>query len=283
MREKAVVIGTLFLSVTCIVGVEIRHMRVPSVLESGSRPYVILDCDYDLSDSEGHQVDVKWFFGSDPQPFYQWLPGRPPQTIGKKFKNRIDLDYEVSGADRFRKHRALKIWKPTTELSGTYRCKVSSFVDEDFMQKSMIVYSPPKDVSLIYTQPDENHINLTCAAHGIYPKPDIDLSWGKRHRGGERGETTTLTVERNGLFDIAVNKILRMDDLVPQTVFQCLLSIPDTHYSVKEETMYFPGKVLPQLTASSESCHTSKCLLVTSATLVASVSTLYHLLKHNWA
>ena len=41
--------------------------------------------------------------------------------------------------------------------------------------------------------------------------------------------------------------------------------------------------VLPQLTASSESCHTSKCLLVTSATLVASVSTLYHLLKHNWA
>ena len=40
-----------------IVGVEIRHMRVPSVLESGSRPYVILDCDYDLSDSEGHQVN----------------------------------------------------------------------------------------------------------------------------------------------------------------------------------------------------------------------------------
>ena len=43
--------------VSGIVGVEIRHMRVPSVLESGSRPYVILDCDYDLSDSEGHQVN----------------------------------------------------------------------------------------------------------------------------------------------------------------------------------------------------------------------------------
>ena len=41
---------------------------------------------------------------------------------------------------RFRKHRALKIWKPTTELSGIYRCKVSSFVDEDFMQRRMIVY-----------------------------------------------------------------------------------------------------------------------------------------------
>ena len=41
---------------------------------------------------------------------------------------------------RFRKHRALKILNPTTELSGTYRCKVSSFVDEDFMQRRMIVY-----------------------------------------------------------------------------------------------------------------------------------------------
>ena len=43
-------------------------------------------------------------------------------------------------SSRFRKHRALKILNPTTELSGTYRCKVSSFVDEDFMQRRMIVY-----------------------------------------------------------------------------------------------------------------------------------------------
>ena len=34
----------------------------------------------------------------------------------------------------------MKILNPTTELSGTYRCKVSSFVDEDFMQRRMIVY-----------------------------------------------------------------------------------------------------------------------------------------------
>ena len=36
-------------------------------------------------------VDVKWFFRDDPQPFFQWLPGRPPQAIGQLFKNRIDL------------------------------------------------------------------------------------------------------------------------------------------------------------------------------------------------
>lgn len=122
------------------VGVEIRDMRVPRMIESGSASHVILDCDYDLRETEGTQVDVKWFFRDDPQPFFQWLPGRPPQTIGELFRDRIDLSYEVANSDQFRKHRAIKIMKPTTELSGMYRCKVSSFVDEDFMQKPMIVY-----------------------------------------------------------------------------------------------------------------------------------------------
>ena len=39
-----------------IVGVEIRQMRVPQVVQSGSTPFVILDCDYDLSETEGTQV-----------------------------------------------------------------------------------------------------------------------------------------------------------------------------------------------------------------------------------
>ena len=124
-----------------IVGVEIKDMVVPRMIESGSQSHVILDCDYDLLDNnEGYQVDVKWFFRDDPQPFFQWLPGRPPQAIGEIFQDRIDLTYEVEGSDQFRKHRAIKILNPTTELTGIYKCKVSSFVDEDFMQKPMIVY-----------------------------------------------------------------------------------------------------------------------------------------------
>ena len=62
------------------------------------------------------------------------------------------------------------------------------------------------------------------------------------HRYHERGETTTLTVEKDGLFDVSVNKLLSVEQLKPETVFQCLLMIPGTQYSVKEETMYFPGK-----------------------------------------
>jgi hypothetical protein len=30
--------------------------------------------------------------------------------------------------------------------------------------------------------------------------------------------------------------------LKPETVFKCLLTIPGTDFSIKEETLYFPGK-----------------------------------------
>ena len=115
-------------------------MRLPKVVESGVEDHIILDCLYEYGQSEAAQIDVKWFFGDDPQPFYQWLPGRRPQTIGELFRNRIDLDYEVETDDEYARHRAVKLLRPTAELSGTYKCKVSSFVDEDFMSKKMLVY-----------------------------------------------------------------------------------------------------------------------------------------------
>ena len=46
----------------------------------------------------------------------------------------------------------------------------------------------------------------------------------------------------NGLFDVTVYKTLTEVELRPETVFGCILRIPGTEYSVKEETMYFPGK-----------------------------------------
>ena len=61
-------------------------------------------------------------------------------------------------------------------------------------------------------------------------------------RSSERGVTTTLTMERRGLFDVSVYKILDEDALRKETVFGCEVSIPGTSYRITEETMYFPGK-----------------------------------------
>lgn len=38
-------------------------------------------------------------------------------------------------------YRAIKILRPTIELSGNYTCVVSTFIEEDRQTRSMLVYS----------------------------------------------------------------------------------------------------------------------------------------------
>ena len=56
------------------------------------------------------------------------------------FKESLDLNY-VAHNDTFKRHRALRVAKSDHRFSGTYQCKVSSFLDEDFQQKEVLVYS----------------------------------------------------------------------------------------------------------------------------------------------
>ena len=41
--------------------------------------------------------------------------------------------------------------------------------------------APPTDIRLIYFRPNPDQINLTCSVSGVYPKPDVRLSWGRRY------------------------------------------------------------------------------------------------------
>ena len=60
---------------------------------------------------------------------------------GDRFARHIDLSHTVHNeSDELKRHRALLIKQPTIELSGTYTCKVSTFVDEDVQQKKMVIY-----------------------------------------------------------------------------------------------------------------------------------------------
>ena len=70
--------------------------------------------------------------------------------------------------------------------------------------------------------------------------------------------TTTLTMERRGLFDVSVYKILEEDALRRETVFGCEVSIPGTSYRIREETMYFPGKGEMTIQLRSTTCHGSE-------------------------
>lgn len=54
-------------------------------------------------------------------------------------KGRLRLEHRASKKNGTA-HRALYILQPTTELSGEYKCAVSTFHEEDFMIKRMLVY-----------------------------------------------------------------------------------------------------------------------------------------------
>ena len=125
---------------TGISSVKIRELKVPSVVEVGSEN-TVLDCDFDYEADEKVQLDIKWYFNNEPAPFYQWVPEKMarPQIIGQKFRNHVDLNHQVH-SDSHKKYRALKLKKLTTELSGLYTCKVSTFISEDIRRKRMIVY-----------------------------------------------------------------------------------------------------------------------------------------------
>lgn len=66
--------------------VRIINMRVPEVIQYGTRDRVTLDCDYVTSNVTG--LVVKWFYEDKSQPVYQWIPPQKPQALGI-LKNKV--------------------------------------------------------------------------------------------------------------------------------------------------------------------------------------------------
>ena len=67
------------------------NMSLPSVVEQG-RPLDI-SCEFEYSEDEREELDVKWYFRDSRVPFLQWVPstGRQPHVLIEKFKGKVDL------------------------------------------------------------------------------------------------------------------------------------------------------------------------------------------------
>nr|CAD7433844.1 unnamed protein product [Timema monikensis] len=125
-----------------VVGIQIAALRVPAAVRNASGSPAILDCEFTLRPDEFNSdsgLVVKWFFNNGPAPVYQWIPGQKPQELGI-LKGRLNVSHRASD-NHATMHRALYIVNPTTELSGDYKCFVSTFGDEDFMTKRMVVFA----------------------------------------------------------------------------------------------------------------------------------------------
>lgn len=276
MEGNYVFIALILLVKQGINSVHIVQIEGPEVVKAGAE--LRLDCDYDYMAEEEPQLDLKWYFNKSPIPVYQWVPSmkKGPQVIGEMFKQSLDLGY-VAHNDTYKRHRALRVAEADHRFSGTYQCKVSSFLDEDFQQKEVLVYTPPSSIRILPAGPAEagsSYLNVSCAVTGVHPSPLIDLSWTNNASSEhmERMDTVVRT-QPSGLLDVTVSSVLPREVFTADLVIACEVTIPNTpHYTREELTTFTQSMLTSRYTSGGKelksSVTISSLFLVTLLTLL---------------
>ena len=89
-------------------------------------PWVDLSCSFHYTQQEYKELDLKWYFSTDEEPFLQWVPssGRKPQTIGQRFKNRLEVRHSATNSSEgLNIEQIIRVERPSVHLSGDYTCK----------------------------------------------------------------------------------------------------------------------------------------------------------------
>ncbi|XP_033215380.1 uncharacterized protein LOC117171853 isoform X2 [Belonocnema kinseyi] len=226
---------------------KIKQVKIPETVQEGELDYVILDCDYDLEGTSAKLLVVKWFFKKEESPSedfyvaYQWIHGRLP-VAEPSFKKYIDIHYKASD-DPFTMYRALKLNKPTVDVTGTYMCQISTVDDETQAQGSMVIYSAEKRFELITrrtTVEEKEGVEVTCVAEGLYPQPTLEF-----FVDGDLQEYSTkpdVTMKAGSpYYNILARIDLENEDLQELAILKCTLSISEANYNVSRESVYQPG------------------------------------------
>ncbi|XP_032678865.1 uncharacterized protein LOC116847696 isoform X2 [Odontomachus brunneus] len=222
----------------------IKSINVPATVKADEVDHVILDCDYELENTSGQELVVKWFFESD-KVVYQWIQGRNPLAV-EPAKKYVDLTYRASD-DPYTEYRAMKLNKPGIELTGDYKCVISTFEDEKTANASMVVYATEEVFGFAYTKKtlknDKDGLEATCMAKGLYPQPTLDIS--VKDVPNKQATKSTVTLRRDGLYDI-LSRIELLDEELPETTttLECTLGIPKANYSASQMTVYNSGNFI---------------------------------------
>ena len=91
---------------------------------------------------EFKELDIKWYFGGEEEPFIQWVPsaGKKPQTIGQRFKNRLNVSQRGINGSNSMIEQKLRIERPSVHLSGDYTCKVATFFAEQNNSHNLLIF-----------------------------------------------------------------------------------------------------------------------------------------------
>ncbi|XP_065297066.1 uncharacterized protein [Dermacentor albipictus] len=228
--------------------VTIRRLLVPRWVQNGTETPAVLDCEYVYNENDLKLV-VKWFFNDGPEPVYQWIPEMRLREAFGVLQGRLDEAFSVNSRDVYSQYRAIRILRPTWELSGKYTCMVTSLAGQDVRHQDMTIFVPTKSFSFNYSSSTpgsahqsrshsaENALRLLCVARGTYPRPELSLfliKGAKRRSADEAGfRTFTTTTVEEGLFDVVLHadmpdsQVSSLADL-----FECILEIPHSNYAL---------------------------------------------------
>ncbi|KAL3196639.1 hypothetical protein MRX96_015409 [Rhipicephalus microplus] len=202
--------------------VTIRRLIVPRWVRNGSETPAVLDCEYVYNENDLKLV-VKWFFNDGAEPC-------------------LPVDTRDGGC-----YRAIRILRPTWELSGKYTCVVTSLAGQDARHQHMTIFVPARTFSFNYSNSPppldrllrphtaELPLSLQCVARGTFPQPVLTLfllKGGRRRPATEAGlrTFTTATIE-DGLFDVALHADAFEGHLSSLAdLFECVLEIPYSNY-----------------------------------------------------
>ena len=226
----------IFLMVSGCFGVKIENIFLPDVVEEGENP-VILECPFSFNDDEKLSLELNWFFGSSPEPFFKVSPGNvnnKPEIFGEIWQQKIDLNFSLNkGDDDHQKFQAVKIVDPDVSMSGRYRCRVSSDLSDDEAEADMMIYSPLDEMRFIQrTSTLSSLVNISCSVTGIFPLPQVKLTFGDYTLLHDQLEISV----NNASYDVFITKMISREEMLTGRVFGCEASVPGTSYHVRQET-----------------------------------------------
>ena len=218
-------------------------IRGPSAIQSGHQQWVELTCSFAFQVKEYKQLDLKWYFAGQEEPFLQWVPssGRKPQTISSMFRGRLTVHHVLSNSSflGYKTEQTIRVTRPNVHLSGIYACKVATFTQEDTTSHQLVIFEPGAGPFLSYSVLNNGKLNLSCSVSQVFPEPELVLSSHSEPYSSESNEVSTFTVRRGLMYDITVTSLLP-STLAHQTVFSCSMNIPNTQFSLNRKTMYSP-------------------------------------------
>ncbi|XP_014358184.2 uncharacterized protein LOC106710605 [Papilio machaon] len=214
----------------CVHSVRIINIRVPEVIQYGTRDAVTLDCDYVTKNVTG--LVVKWFYNDRSQPVYQWIPPQKPQALGL-LKNKLDLTYKVS-QNPYMQHRALRILQPGTELTGNYTCVVSTFLAEDEKTRPMTIFVPETRFDMIQDRLQDGYLNIICSVEGVFPKPELVILVGNRPLNAK-----SSIKNFEGRYTALTSAVVSVDSLPPTVEILCDMQVPLANYFSRKRDIFY--------------------------------------------